>query len=231
MSLTLEKFSKDGKAAGTVDVSEVVFGVEPNIHVLHQAARRELANARAGTAATKTRSDVRGGGRKPWKQKGTGRARAGSIRSPLWPGGGVIFGPHPRDFSFDLPKKMRQLALRSSLSAARPKFKVVDDFSFLKSPKTKDVAGFLKGFGLEGKKVLILADTRADENQFVWLSARNIPNVKVSLPLNLSVRDLLDADGVIATQKAVEAINAHYQKKPKAEASKKAAPKTPKKES
>src|SRR6478609_424255 len=118
-TLSLNKFSKDGKEAGQVEVSTEVFGIEPNIHVLHQAVRRELANGRAGTACTKTRGEVRGGGKKPWKQKGTGRARAGSIRSPLWVGGGVTFGPKPRDYSFNLPRKVRVLAIRSSLSAAQ----------------------------------------------------------------------------------------------------------------
>lgn len=210
MSIELEKFSKDGKAAGTVSVSESVFGVEPNVHVLHLAVRRELANGRAGTAKAKTRAEVSGGGRKPWKQKGTGRARAGSIRSPLWVGGGVIFGPTPRDYSFDLPKKVRRVALRSSLSAAKSKFKVVEDFSFLASPKTKEIAKLLKGLGLEDQKVLFLAHYNQESNQNLFLSARNIAKVKLSLPHNLSVKDLLDVDAVIATQAAVEEINERY---------------------
>lgn len=210
MSIQLNKFSKDGKANGEITVSESVFGIEPNVHVLHLATRRELANARAGTACAKTRAEVRGGGRKPWRQKGTGHARAGSIRSPLWKGGGVIFGPKPRDFSFDLPKKVRRLAMRSSLSAAVSKIKVVEDFSFLSGPKTKDMTAVLKNLGLCGKKVLILVDYKAPENQHVQLSARNIDKVKVSLPLNLSVRDLLNVDGVIATQGAIELINERF---------------------
>lgn len=210
MSMQLNKFNKEGKASGGVDVSETVFGIEPNVHVLHLAVRRELANARAGTACAKTRSEVRGGGKKPWRQKGTGRARAGSIRSPLWKGGGVIFGPKPRDFSFDLPKKVRRLAIRSSLSASASKISVVEDFSFLSGPKTKEMAAVLKGLGLCGKKVLVLVDYKATENQYVLLSARNIEGLKVSLPLNLSVRDLLNADAVIATQGAVELINERF---------------------
>lgn len=210
MTFQLSKFSKDGKANGEVTVSETVFGITPNVHVLHLAVRRELANARAGTACAKTRSEVRGGGKKPWRQKGTGRARAGSIRSPLWKGGGVIFGPKPRDFSFDLPKKVRRLALRSSLSASASKIKVLDDFSFLSSPKTKDMAAVLKNLGLCGKKVLLLVDYKAAENKNVLLSARNIEGLKVSLPLNLSVRDLLNADAVITTKSAVELINERF---------------------
>lgn len=208
--VTLKKFGKDGKEAGQVEVDAAVFGIDPNVHVLHQAVRRELANGRAGTANTKTRSEVRGGGKKPWKQKGTGRARAGSTRSPLWVGGGVTFGPKPRDYSFDLPRKVRVLAIRSGLSAAQGKFRVLDDFSFLSAPKTREVAALLKAMGLEGKKVLILADYRAGENQHLKLAVRNLANVKLRLPHNLSVKDLLDADAVLASTPAVEEINERY---------------------
>jgi len=209
-TLKLNKFSKDGKEAGQVEVSTEVFGIEPNVHVLHQAVRRELANGRAGTACTKTRGEVRGGGKKPWKQKGTGRARAGSIRSPLWVGGGVTFGPKPRDYSFSLPRKVRVLAIRSSLSAAQSKFRVVENFSFLNTPKTKEVTQLLKNLGLADQKVLILADYKAAENQHILLAARNLPNVKLRLPHNLSVRELLDADAVIASANAVQEINERY---------------------
>jgi large subunit ribosomal protein L4 len=208
--ILLKKFSKEGKEAGQVEVSAEVFGIEPNVHVLHQAVRRELANGRAGTACAKTRSEVRGGGKKPWKQKGTGRARAGSIRSPLWVGGGVIFGPKPRDYSFDLPRKVRVLAIRSSLSAAQSKFRILEDFSFLNAPKTKPVAELLKTLGLQDQKVLILADYKSQENQHLLLSARNVPGVKVRLPHNLSVKDLLDADGIVASAGAVQEINERY---------------------
>lgn len=206
----LKKFSKDGKEAGQLEVSAEVFGIEPNTHVLHQAVRRELANGRAGTACAKTRGEVRGGGKKPWKQKGTGRARAGSIRSPLWVGGGVIFGPKPRDYSFDLPRKVRVLAIRSSLSAAQSKFRVLEDFSFLSAPKTKEVAQLLNSLGLKDQKVLILADYKAQENQHLLLAVRNLPGVKVRLPHNLSVKDLLDVDGVVASANAVQEINERY---------------------
>lgn len=208
--IVLKKFSKEGKEAGQVDVSPEVFGIEPNLHVLHQAVRRELANGRAGTANTKTRGEVRGGGKKPWKQKGTGRARAGSIRSPLWVGGGVTFGPKPRDYSFKLPRKVRVLAIRSSLSAAQSKFRVIEDFSFLSNPKTKEVAQLIKNLGLHQQKVLILADYKASENQHAYLATRNLPNVKLCLPHNLSVKDLIDADAVIASANAIQEINERY---------------------
>lgn len=208
--VTLQKVGKDGKEAGQVEVSTEVFGIDPNVHVLHLAVRRELANGRAGTANTKTRSEVRGGGKKPWKQKGTGRARAGSIRSPLWVGGGVTFGPKPRDYSFELPRKVRVLAIRSGLSAAQGKFRVLDDFSFLSGPKTKELAQLLKGLGLTDKKVLVLVDYKAQENQHVALASRNLPGLKLRLPHNLSVKDLIDADAVLASTQAVEEINERY---------------------
>jgi len=209
--IILKKYAQDGKEAGQIEVAPEVFGIEPNIHVLHQAVRRELANGRAGTANTKTRSEVRGGGKKPWKQKGTGRARAGSIRSPLWVGGGVTFGPKPRDYSFELPKKVRLLAIRSSLSAAQSKFRVMEDFSFLSSPKTREMAQLLKAMGFQDdQKVLILADYKAAENQHVFMAARNLPGVKLRLPHNLSVKDLLDADAVLASAGAIQEINERY---------------------
>jgi len=206
----LNKYKQDGQAAGQVEVSAGVFGIEPNVHVLHQAVRRELANGRAGTACAKTRAEVRGGGKKPYKQKGTGRARAGSIRSPLWAGGGVIFGPKPRDYSFNLPRKVRVLAIRSSLSAAQAKFRVVEDFSFLSAPKTKEVAALLKNLSLSGKTVLILVNYQAEENSKLYLAARNVPGVKLRLPHNLSVKDLLDAEGVLISADALQEINERY---------------------
>src|SRR5574344_2737525 len=125
-----------GSAVGQISLDEKVFGVEPNLHVMHLALRRQLNNGRAGSACTKTRSEVSGGGKKPWKQKGTGRARAGSLRSPLFAGGGVIFGPKPRRYSFAIPQKARKLALRSALSAKAEKLVVVKDFSKISEPST-----------------------------------------------------------------------------------------------
>ncbi len=211
MTITLTKYSNDGKESGNVSVSDTVFGIEPNVHVLNLAVLRELANARNTVAHTKTRSEVRGGGRKPWKQKGTGRARAGSIRSPLWVGGGVIFGPRSNvNYTKDLPKKVRKLAIRSSLSSAKSKFHVFSDFSFLSGPKTKEMVEVLKKLNLYGKKILILAHYKAEENQHLKLAARNIDKVTLRLPSNLSVRDLLHVDAVVATESAVQEINERY---------------------
>lgn len=209
MPVTIGKIDADGKQKGSIDLSELVFGLEPNVHVMHLAVRRELANGRAGTASSLTRGEVRGGGRKPWKQKGTGRARAGSIRSPLWNGGGVIFGPKPRDFSFDMPKKMRRLAIKSALSAATrdEKLRVVENFSFLTEPKTRLMNAFIQKLGLKTQKILVLADYRAEENKHLMLAARNLPEMKLRLPMNLSVKDIVLADAIIATERALQEIN------------------------
>src|ERR1700733_8561591 len=133
-----------GKKLSEVQLSDEVFGITPNVGVIHSALLRQLANARSGSANTKTRSEVRGGGRKPWRQKGTGRARAGSIRSPLWEGGGVTFGPKPRDFSQSMPKKQRVLALKSALAAKKDNLVIVQDFASITEGKTKQVASALK---------------------------------------------------------------------------------------
>jgi large subunit ribosomal protein L4 len=211
MTTELKQYNLEGKENGKLSVSETVFGLDHNEHVLYLALKRELANGRAGTANSKTRAQVRGGGKKPWKQKGTGRARAGSIRSPLWVGGGVIFGPQPRSFSIKLPKKVARLAIRTALSNATEKTFVIQDFSFLNAPKTKEVATLLKKLGLEEKKVLLLANYKAEANQHLYLASRNIANLKLSLPSNLSVKDLLGADAVVATAEAIQEINERYQ--------------------
>jgi large subunit ribosomal protein L4 len=200
-----------GSAVGQISLDEKVFGVEPNLHVMHLALRRQLNNGRAGTANTKTRSEVAGGGRKPWKQKGTGRARAGSIRSPLFAGGGVIFGPKPRDYSFSVPQKARRLALKSALSARIENTVLVKDFSEISEPKTKLMSETLKALKVEGK-ILIIADTKAAENAYLELSARNLPSVKIILPSNLNVKDLLDADNVIITEAAIKEITERLSK-------------------
>lgn len=197
--------STNGKKLGEIALNDSVFGVEPNLHVMHLALRRQLNNARQGSACAKTRAEVAGGGRKPWKQKGTGRARAGSTRSPLFAGGGVIFGPKPRDYSFSIPQKARKLALKSALSARKEKLVVVKDFSEITEPKTKLMIKALSSLKVEGK-VLIIADTKAAENKYLELAARNIPSVKLILPLNLNVKDLLEADFVVITEAAVNEI-------------------------
>lgn len=199
-----------GKKLGEVTLDDSVFGGEPNTHVLHAALMRQLANARAGTASTKTRSEVRGGGRKPWRQKGTGRARAGSIRSPLWEGGGVIFGPKPRDYAVLMPKKMRQLALKSALAARVSDFVVVKDFSELKEPKTKLMAAVLKDLELHGKKVLLVMDFNCSHCQLVERAARNIAGVKVLPVSNLNVKDLLDCDAILTTERTLGEINNRF---------------------
>ena len=200
-----------GSAVGQIALDEKVFGVEPNLHVMHLALRRQLNNGRAGSANTKTRSEVSGGGRKPWKQKGTGRARAGSLRSPLFAGGGVIFGPKPRDYSFSMPSKARRLALKSALSARIENTVLVKDFSEINEPKTKLMAETLKALKIEGK-ILIIADVKAAENAYLELSARNLPNVKIILPSNLNVKDLLEADNVIITEAAIKEITERLSK-------------------
>ncbi|OGH98187.1 MAG: 50S ribosomal protein L4 [Candidatus Melainabacteria bacterium RIFOXYA12_FULL_32_12] len=204
--------SSNGAQLGQIDLDEKVFGIEPNIHVMHLALRRQLTNARAGTASTKTRAEVRGGGKKPWKQKGTGRARAGSLRSPLFAGGGVIFGPKPRDYSISMPTKARRLALRSALSARTENIKIVKDFTAIAQPKTKELLKVLESLEISGK-VLIIAELSNAENQHLGLSARNIPNVKVILPSNINVKDILEADNIIITESAISDITERLLKK------------------
>ena len=203
--MSKEILSTNGEKLGEITLSKEVFGVEPNIHVMHLALRRQLNNARSGNACTKTRAEVSGGGRKPWKQKGTGRARAGSLRSPLFAGGGVIFGPKPRSYAFNMPQKARKLALKSALSARESQLVIVKDFSTISEPKTKLMVSALKSLNVSGK-VLIVANFAADENKNLELSARNIPSVRLLLPSNLNVKDLLEADFVIMTESAVNEI-------------------------
>lgn len=203
--MSKEILSTNGEKLGEITLNENVFGVEPNLHVMHLALRRQLNNARQGSACAKTRAEVSGGGKKPWKQKGTGRARAGSLRSPLFAGGGVIFGPKPRSYAFNMPQKARKLALKSALSARQDQLIVVKDFSTIAEPKTKLMVSALKSLNVSGK-VLIVADTKAAENKFLELSARNIPSVKMILPSNLNVKDLLEADFVVLTEASVKDI-------------------------
>lgn len=204
MTKELTILSTSGKKLGEIVLNENVFGVEPNLHVMHLALRRQLNNARQGSASAKTRAEVSGGGRKPWKQKGTGRARAGSIRSPLFAGGGVSFGPKPRDYSFSIPQKARKLALKSALSSVK-ELVIVKDFSEITEPKTKLMVKSLSSLKVTGK-VLIIADIKAAENKYLELAARNIPSVKLLLPSNLNVKDLLEADFVIMTEASVNEI-------------------------
>ena len=208
--MSKEILSTNGEKLGEITLNENVFGVEPNLHVMHLALRRQLNNARQGSACAKTRAEVSGGGKKPWKQKGTGRARAGSLRSPLFAGGGVIFGPKPRSYAFNMPQKARQLAIKSALSARSEQMVVVKDFSAITEPKTKLMVSALKSLNVTGK-ILIVADVKAEENKNLELSARNIPSVKIILPSNLNVKDLLEADSVVITESAINDITERLQ--------------------
>ena len=208
--MSKQLLNTNGEKLGEIALNEAVFGVEPNLHVMHLALRRQLNNARQCSASAKTRAEVSGGGKKPWKQKGTGRARAGSLRSPLFAGGGVIFGPKPRSYEINMPQKARKLALKSALSAREEQLVVVKDFSAISEPKTKLMAGIIKSLNLTGK-ILVIADTNAEENKFLGLAAGNILSVKLLLPSNLNVKDLLEADFVVMTEKAVNEVTERLQ--------------------
>lgn len=203
--------NSDGSQLGPIDIDEKVFGAEPNIHVMHLALKRQLHNARTGTANTKTRSEVRGGGKKPWRQKGTGRARAGSLRSPLFAGGGIIFGPKPREFNLSMPAKSRRLALRSALSARTESIKVIKDFSAISAPKTKEFIKVLDSLEVSGK-ILVIAEYNNAENQHLRLASRNVPNVKLILPSNINVKDLLEADQIVMSESALNEITERLNK-------------------
>jgi large subunit ribosomal protein L4 len=192
-----------GTKVGDIELSEHVFGIEPNTHVLHSAVLLQQAAERAGTHKTKGRSEVRGGGRKPWKQKGTGRARQGSIRAPQWVGGGTVFGPTPRSYSFKLPRKVRRLAIRSALSSKviASELIVLDQLSFA-APKTKEFQAVLNNLKV-GRKALVV--TAEFENN-VALSARNIPGVKFVAATGINVLDVLSHDQLIITKDAVEKV-------------------------
>ena len=209
--MSKELLSATGEKLGEITLNKEVFGVEPNVSVMHQALRRQLNNGRQGSACAKTRAEVAGGGRKPWKQKGTGRARAGSLRSPLFAGGGVVFGPKPRDYGFAMPQKARKLALKSALSSKEGQLVVVKDFSTIAEPKTKLMVSALKSLNVSGK-TLIIADLKADENKNLELSARNIPSVKIILPSNLNVKDILEANFVVMTESAVNEVTERLSK-------------------
>ncbi len=193
-------YNMDGNQVGEIELSDEVFGIEPNQAVMYQVVKMQLANRRVGTASTKTRGEVRGGGRKPYRQKGTGRARAGSIRSPLWRKGGVVFGPQPRDYSYTLPKKIRRLALKSALSSkVRGQDMIVMDELALEAPKTKRMVEILNALQVNKKALIVTAD--GDVN--VYKSARNIPGVKPVRADFMSVYDILNHDKLVITKDAV----------------------------
>ena len=194
------------KEVGTIDLSDAVFGVEVNEHLLHMAVVSQLANKRQGTQKAKTRSEVRGGGRKPWRQKGTGHARQGSTRAPQWTGGGVVFAPTPRDYSFKLNKKEKRAALKSALTSRveEKKFIVLDEINFGEI-KTKNFQNVLNNLNVA--KALVVLE---DGNKNAELSARNIPSVKTARTNTINVYDILKYNTVIATKAAVETIEEVY---------------------
>ena len=199
-------YNIEGKEVGTIDLNDAVFGVEVNEHLVHMAVVSQLANNRQGTQKAKTRSEVSGGGRKPWRQKGTGHARQGSTRAPQWTGGGVVFAPTPRDYSFKLNKKERRAALKSALTSRveEKKFIVVDEINFddIKTKKFQDVLN-----NLSVSKALVVLE---DGNKNAELSARNIADVKTAKTNTINVYDILKYNTVIATKAAVQAIEEVY---------------------
>ena len=198
---TIDIKTAEGKTASTAELADSVFGIEPNIPVMHQVVRMQRASWRAGTHNTRTRGQVSGGGRKPWRQKGTGRARQGTIRAPHWRGGGVVFGPHPRDYSFKVNKKEIKLAIRSALSAklADGELIVVDKLEFEK-PSTKAGVAMLAALGIEGRCTVVIDD----ENVNALLSLRNIPTVDIVLSGEENTYELLDNKRLVFEQCALE---------------------------
>ena len=204
--MTLDIYKIDGKPSGKkVKLDDEIFGIQPNDHAIYLSVKAFLANQRQGTHKAKERSEVRGGGKKPWRQKGRGTARAGTIRSPLWIGGGTIFGPRPRDYRQKLPQKVKQLARKSAFSykAKDEQLLVVEDFSFEK-PRTKDFISMLDALKVSGKKILLLT-AKSDTN--IYRSGRNINKVSVLEASNVSTYDILNSQLLILQHSAVEAIS------------------------
>ena len=199
-------YNMEGKEVGTIELNDAVFGVEVNEHLVHMAVVAQLANKRQGTQKAKTRSEVSGGGRKPWRQKGTGHARQGSTRSPQWTGGGMVFAPTPRDYTITLNKKEKRAALKSALTSRvnENKFVVVDELKF-DEVKTKNFKAVMNN--LKVSKALVVL---ADNDQNTVLSARNIPEVKTSLVNTINVFDILKYNTVVATKAAVASIEEVY---------------------
>ncbi|GAF14846.1 LSU ribosomal protein L4p [Bacillus sp. JCM 19046] len=196
-------FNQTGSEVGDIELADAVFGIEPNKSVLHDAVVMQQASLRQGTHKTKGRSEVRGGGRKPWRQKGTGRARQGSIRSPQWVGGGVVFGPTPRSYSFKLPKKVRRLAIKSALSSKvqGSELVVLDSLSF-DAIKTKTMKEVLVSLSVDSKALVVTADY----NENVALSTRNLPGITFLTADSVNVLDVLKHDKLIITKDAVEKV-------------------------
>ena len=203
-----KRYDLSGKVLGDVDLPETAFGIEPNQHVVWESVKIYMANQRQGTASTKGRSEVRGGGRKPWRQKGTGRARVGSIRSPIWVGGGIVFGPQPRSYRQQQPQKVRRLAMVSALSqrAKEGNVVVVEGFAF-DVPKTSMVADFLKTAGLDRRKVCFITG-RSDP--MAVKSCRNIPGVQILSRGGMNIYDLVKADVLVIANEALDGIKEAY---------------------
>ena len=208
-NVTLNVTDAKGQATGTVEAPEALFGVsaedvQAHIPLIHQVVTAQLAAARQGTHATKTRGMVSGGGKKPWKQKGTGRARQGTIRAPQWAGGGTVFGPHPRSYAFKVPAKVIKLAMCSALSAkfADNEFVVVDSITFDK-PSTKEAAAILAKLGLDGKRITLILE---DDNINGYLSFRNIPGVRVLAASELNTYDFIDNKALVVTSAVLDRI-------------------------
>ncbi len=199
-------YNIEGKVVGSVELSDNIFGVEMNEHLVHLAVLQQLANKRQGTQSAKTRSEVRGGGRKPWRQKGTGHARQGSTRAPQWKGGGVVFAPKPRDYSFKLNRKEKRIALKSALTSrvVADKIYVLDELNF-DAIKTKKMVSVLDN--LKVNKALVVI---GDKNDNVILSARNIPSVRTALPNTINVYDILKYDTLVITKDALTKIEEVY---------------------
>lgn len=200
-------YDMTGKVVGEIELNDAVFGIEPNTVVMHEAVKNYLANQRQGTQSTLTRAEVRGGGRKPWRQKGTDRARQGSTRAPQWTHGGIALGPKPRDYSYHMNKKSRQLAIKSALSAkaANGDILVIDNLE-LNEVKTKNFVKFLSDVGVSGKALVVTPEVRKN----VVLSARNIPGVRTTISSIISVYDILRADKFIVDKAAVAKIEEVY---------------------
>ena len=200
-------YNIEGKEVGKIDLSDAVFGVEVNEHLVHMAVVNQLANNRQGTQKAKTRSEVSGGGRKPWRQKGTGRARQGSIRAVQWIGGGVAFAPKPRSYRYTLPKKVRRLAMKSALtSKVQANEMIVLDALTMDAPKTKEFATILNNVNAAKKALVVMAE----KNENVIKSAANIPNVETALVNTINVYDILKYDSFIITTDAVKKVEEVY---------------------
>lgn len=203
----LNVLNTNGQNVGEIELADAIFNIEVNEHVLYEAVKNQLANKRQGTQSAKTRAEVRGGGRKPWKQKGTGRARQGSTRSVQWVGGGVAFAPKPRDYRYTLPKKVRRLAMKSALSAKVQNNEIIVlDALNMEAPKTKEFAQILKNINA-GKKALIVT---AENNENVIRSARNIEGVQAATVNTINVYDILKYDSFVITTDAVKKVEEVY---------------------